>query len=63
MSAEHLIAFGVRKISEASEWRSFHSFRVNVITQLTDNDADTIQVMKIVGHSAGQVRTLSTHLG
>jgi integrase len=60
---EHLIAVGVRKLSDASERKSFHSFRVNVITQLADNGANTIQVMKIVGHSAGQAQALSTHLG
>jgi integrase len=60
---EHLIAVGVRKLSDASERKSFHSFRVNVITQLTDNSANTVQVMKIVGHSAGQAQALSTHLG
>jgi integrase len=60
---EHLIAVSVRKLSDASERKSFHSFRVNVITQLADNGANTIQVMKIVGHSAGQAQALSTHLG
>ena len=60
---EHLIAVGVRKLSDSSERKSFHSFRVNVITQLADNGANTIQVMKIVGHSAGQAQALSTHLG
>ena len=29
---------------------SFHSFRVNVITQMHNNDSNTAKVMKIVGH-------------
>ncbi|MYM83053.1 tyrosine-type recombinase/integrase [Duganella sp. FT50W] len=33
---------------------SFHSFRVNVITQMHDNDANAAKVMKIVGHDDGE---------
>ncbi|WP_141749577.1 site-specific integrase [Duganella phyllosphaerae] len=32
---------------------SFHSFRVNVITQMHNNDSNTAKVMKIVGHDDG----------
>ncbi|MQA42153.1 site-specific integrase [Rugamonas aquatica] len=33
---------------------SFHSFRVNVITQMHDNDAEAGKIMKIVGHDDGE---------
>ena len=32
---------------------SFHSFRVNVITQMHNNDSNTAKIMKIVGHDDG----------
>ncbi len=60
---EHLIAVGVRKLADKSERKSFHSFRVNVITQLTDNGANTVQTMRIVGHATGTAQALATHLG
>jgi integrase len=60
---EHLIAVGVRKLADKSERKSFHSFRVNVVTQLTDNGANTVQIMRIVGHSTGTAQALATHLG
>lgn len=60
---EHLIAVGVRKLADKSERKSFHSFRVNVITQLTDNGANTVQIMRIVGHAPGAAQALATHLG
>jgi len=60
---EHLIAVGVRQRTDASERKSFHSFRVNVVTQLTDNGASTIQVMRIVGHDTGAAQGLATHAG
>jgi integrase len=60
---EHLIAVGVRKLADKSERKSFHSFRVNVITQLTDNGANTVQIMRIVGHARGADQALATHLG
>ena len=39
-----------RGIKRENDHKSFHSFRVNVITQLADKGANTAQVMKIVGH-------------
>ena len=60
---EHLIAVGVRKLTDKSERKSFHSFRVNVITQLTDSGANTVQIMRIVGHATGAAQALATHLG
>ena len=44
----------VRGVKRKDDHKSFHSFRVNVITMLTDEGANTAQIMKIVGHkSAG----------
>jgi integrase len=44
----------VRGVKHKNDHKSFHSFRVNVITMLTDEGANTAQIMKIVGHkSAG----------
>jgi integrase len=60
---EHLIAVGVRKLTDASERKSFHSFRANVITQLTDNGANTVQIMRIVGHAPTAAQALATHIG
>jgi integrase len=40
---------------------SFHSFRVNVITAMANNGANTPQVMKIVGHKRGDSEEV--HLG
>ena len=60
---EHLIAVGVRKLADKSERKSFHSFRVNVITQLNDNGANTVQIMRLVGHAPGAAQALATHLG
>lgn len=51
----------VRGVKRADDHKSFHSFRVNVITMLTDEGANTAQIMKIVGHkSAGSD---DVHLG
>lgn len=44
---EYQKAIGIKK---PNDHKSFHSFRVNVITALANNGANTPQVMKIVGH-------------
>lgn len=55
---EWLVACGVER---EGDHKSFHSFRVNVITMLTDEGANTSEIMKIVGHkSAGSD---DVHLG
>ncbi len=60
---ERLLSVGVRKLADKTERKSFHSFRVNVITQLTDNGANTVQIMRVVGHSTASAQALSTHMG
>nr|WP_229264370.1 tyrosine-type recombinase/integrase [Duganella sp. 1411] len=37
---------------------SVHSFRINVITQMHNNDSNTAKVMKIVGHDDGGGHTV-----
>ena len=59
---EYLLERGIRKSSDGSERKSFHSFRANVITELTNEDANTVQVMRIVGHDFGQ-KGIGTHAG
>jgi integrase len=58
----YLLDRGIRKSSDGSERKSFHSFRANVITELANKDANTIQVMRIVGHDFGQTG-IETHAG
>ncbi len=50
-----------RKIKKTGDCKSFHSFRVNVITQLANNGANTPQVMQIVGHKS--TKSDDVHLG
>ena len=52
---------GVRRRGDKSERKSFHSFRVNVVTQLANNGANTIQVMRIVGHASGSAGVHDAH--
>lgn len=48
-------------IKKTDDHKSFHSFRVNVITALANYGANTAQVMKITGHKNGN--TDDVHLG
>ena len=41
-----------RGIKQNGDHKSFHSFRVNVITQLANNGVNTAMSMKIVGHKS-----------
>lgn len=41
-----------RGIKRHGDHKSFHSFRVNVITQLANNGVNTAMSMKIVGHKS-----------
>lgn len=62
----YLIQLGIRQSGKDKIRKSFHSFRVNVITALANAGSNTMQVMKIVGHKnekgtkvhAGYVREL-----
>lgn len=52
LSAKMLAYQKERKIKAPQT--SFHSFRVNVITQMHNNNAPAGKVMKIVGHESGE---------
>ena len=61
--SEELLKYQTKRgLKKRGERKSFHSFRVNVITALANNGANTIQVMKIVGHETGE-KGIETHLG
>lgn len=62
LSEEMLTYQKKRGLKNRGERKSFHSFRVNVITALANSGANTAQVMKIVGHETGE-KGLETHLG
>lgn len=60
--SEKMLAYATEiGIKKPDDHKSFHSFRVNVITALANNGANTPQVMKIVGHKNGD--SDETHLG
>ena len=60
--SERMLAYQTeRDIKRPDDHKSFHSFRVNVITQLANNGANTAQIMQIVGHKASEAHDV--HLG
>lgn len=61
LSAEMLAHSKACGIKQENDHKSFHSFRVNVITSLANKGANTAQVMKIVGHKNRD--SDETHLG
>jgi integrase len=52
LSAEMLARKKACGIIDEKNRKSFHSFRVSVITELSNKSANTAQIMKIVGHKA-----------
>jgi integrase len=62
LSEEMLKYQKARGIKEVDDRKSFHSFRVNVITELANKGSNTIQVMKIVGHKNGE-QGIEVHAG
>jgi integrase len=61
LSAAMLAYLTSRGIKTEGDRKSFHSFRVNVITAMANNGANTPQVMKIVGHKNREADDV--HLG
>ncbi len=61
LSAKMLAYMTERGIKKANDHKSFHSFRVNVITALANNSANTAQTMKIAGHKQSGADEI--HLG
>lgn len=60
---EYLVQQGIRRASDDGIPKSFHSFRVNVITALANANVNTIMAMRIVGHETGQGGNVQTHAG
>ena len=60
---EYLVQQGIRRASDDGIPKSFHSFRVNVITALANANVNTILAMRIVGHETGQGGNVQTHAG
>jgi integrase len=54
----YLMACGIK---QPNDHKSFHSFRVNVVTALANAGANTAQIMQIVGHKANDSHDV--HLG
>ncbi len=61
LSEEHLKYLKARKIKTPDDHKSFHSFRVNVITQLANNGISATLASRIVGH--GTEKGMDVHLG
>lgn len=62
----YLVELGIKQLGPdgkpaKDDRKSFHSFRVNVITALANAGANTAQVMQIVGHKRGDAD--SVHMG
>lgn len=61
LSSAMLAYLTARGIKTEGDRKSFHSFRVNVITAMANNGVNTPQVMKIVGHKNSEADDV--HLG
>jgi len=61
LSEELLIYLKARKIKQPKDHKSFHSFRVNVITQLANNGISATLASRVVGH--GTEKGMEVHLG
>ncbi|MGO0789171.1 tyrosine-type recombinase/integrase [Herbaspirillum seropedicae] len=61
LSEEHLKYLTLRKIKKPDDHKSFHSYRVNVITQLANNGVSATLASRIVGHETE--KGMDVHLG
>ncbi len=61
LSEEHLKYLMTRKIKKTDDHKSFHSYRVNVITQFANNGVSATLASRIVGHETE--RGMDVHLG
>nr|WP_083859867.1 site-specific integrase [Herbaspirillum sp. B39] len=61
LSEELLKYLKARKIKKPNDHKSFHSFRVNVITQLANNGISATLASRVVGH--GTEKGMDVHLG
>lgn len=61
LSEELLKYLKTRKIKKTDDHKSFHSFRVNVITQLANNGISATLASRVVGH--GTEKGMDVHLG
>lgn len=61
LSEEHLKYLTLRKIKKHDDHKSFHSYRVNVITQLANNGVSATLASRIVGHETE--KGMDVHLG
>jgi len=61
LSEEFLKYLTARNLKQADDRKSFHSFRVNVITQLANNGVSATLASRIAGH--GTEKGIDVHLG
>ncbi|NUT61443.1 site-specific integrase [Herbaspirillum sp. C9C3] len=61
LSEELLKYLKARKIKKSNDHKSFHSFRVNVITQLANHGISATLASRVVGH--GTEKGMEVHLG